>query len=255
MAHAERLRRPAAATGRARLADQGPQHRGMRLRSRLGLSVRGTSRSWQLRGNDRRGGGGGQLRRHVARRHPVRGRDHLPEAISEGNGQMAIFVDDRATQTQAEAIATILLRRAGGIPFEAWPHGQLTRWPGARANRDAGERRKASFRIPGVLELAQTPIRNPVSGEERRSRSSIRRVASSGTSATSPCRRRCRASTAPFGSGTRADLRATPRDLDRPELTTGRDRESRSQESPTAAVLGRVGLAQPVPRWASGGGT
>ena len=91
-----------------------------------------------------------------------------PKAIHEGNGQMAIFIDDRATTTQAEAIATILLGRAGGMPFEALA-GTVSSLDGpvlAPIEMQVNGT-KSGFRIPGVLELTQTPIRNPVSGEEK----------------------------------------------------------------------------------------
>jgi hypothetical protein len=91
-----------------------------------------------------------------------------PKAIHEGNGQMAIFIDDRATTTQAEAIATILLGRAGGMPFEALA-GTVSSLNGpvlAPIEMQVNGTR-SSFRIPDVLELTQTPIRNPVSGEEK----------------------------------------------------------------------------------------
>ena len=91
-----------------------------------------------------------------------------PKAIHEGNGQVAIFIDDRATPAQAEAIAAILSGRAGGMPFEALA--------GTFASVDGPllapiemqvSGTKSSFRIPGVLELAQTPIRDAVSGQEK----------------------------------------------------------------------------------------
>ena len=91
-----------------------------------------------------------------------------PKAIHEGNGQMAIFIDDRATAAQAEGIAAILVGRAGGMPFEALA-GTVASLDGpvlAPIEMQVNGTR-SSFRIPGVLELTQTPIRNPVSGEEK----------------------------------------------------------------------------------------
>ena len=81
---------------------------------------------------------------------------------------MALFIDDRATPAQAGAIATILSGRAGGMPFEALA-GTVASMDGPvlapiemKVNGT-----KSSFRVPGVLELAQTPIRDAVSGEEK----------------------------------------------------------------------------------------
>jgi hypothetical protein len=91
-----------------------------------------------------------------------------PKAIHEGNGQVALFIDDRATPAQAEAIATILSGRAGGMPFEALAGtiGSLE-GPVLAPIEMKVDGTKSSFRIPGVLELAQTPMRNPVSGEDK----------------------------------------------------------------------------------------
>jgi hypothetical protein len=91
-----------------------------------------------------------------------------PKAIHEGGGNVALFIDERATPQQAEAIATILSGRAGGMPFEALA--------GTFASVDGPVRAPiemtvngthSSFRIPGVLELTQTPIRDAVSGQEK----------------------------------------------------------------------------------------
>lgn len=91
-----------------------------------------------------------------------------PGAIHLGGGQVALFIDDRATPAQAGAIATILSGRAGGMPFEALA-GTVASMDGPvlapiemKVNGT-----KSSFRVPGVLELAQTPIRDAVSGEEK----------------------------------------------------------------------------------------
>jgi hypothetical protein len=91
-----------------------------------------------------------------------------PKAIHEGNGQVALFIDDRATPAQAEAIATILSGRAGGMPFEALA-GTISSLEGPvlAPIEMKVDGTKSSFRIPGVLELAQTPMRNPVSGEDK----------------------------------------------------------------------------------------
>ncbi len=91
-----------------------------------------------------------------------------PKAIHEGGGTVAVFIDERATPAQAEAIAMILSGQAGGMPFEALA--------GTIASLDGPvlaplemkiDGTRSSFRIPGVLELAQTPIRDAVSGAEK----------------------------------------------------------------------------------------
>jgi len=91
-----------------------------------------------------------------------------PGAIHEGGGSVALFIDERATAPQAEAIATILSGKAGGMPFEALA-GTFASVDGpVRAAIDMTvDGTRSSFRIPGVLELAQTPLRDAVSGREK----------------------------------------------------------------------------------------
>ena len=42
-----------------------------------------------------------------------------PKAIHEGNGHIVLFVDEKATDAQATAFATILSGQMGGMPWEA----------------------------------------------------------------------------------------------------------------------------------------
>jgi hypothetical protein len=91
-----------------------------------------------------------------------------PKAIHEGNGRVAVFIDDRATQAQADALAMILSGQAGGMPFEALA-GTIGSLEGpVRAPIEMSVNgTRSSYRIPGVLELSQTPIRDAVSGQEK----------------------------------------------------------------------------------------
>src|SRR2546428_1137770 len=41
-----------------------------------------------------------------------------PRAIHEGNGTACIFVDQKATQPQRDALLEIVSGKAGGLPFE-----------------------------------------------------------------------------------------------------------------------------------------
>jgi hypothetical protein len=91
-----------------------------------------------------------------------------PKAIHEGGGKVVLFIDEKATQEQFDAIATILSGKAGGMPWEALA--------GTIASLEGPIRKpveivvngiRSSVRVPGVLELRQTPIRNPVTGEEK----------------------------------------------------------------------------------------
>jgi hypothetical protein len=91
-----------------------------------------------------------------------------PKAIHEGNGRVAVFLDDRATPAQAEAMTMILSGQAGGMPFEALA-GTISSLDGPiRAPIELTVNgTRSAYRIPGVLELSQTPIRDAVSGQEK----------------------------------------------------------------------------------------
>jgi hypothetical protein len=91
-----------------------------------------------------------------------------PKAIHQGGGNVALFIDERATGEQANAIAAILSGSAGGMPFEALA--------GTFASVDGPIRApiemtvngtRSQFRIPDVLELVQTPLKDAVSGQEK----------------------------------------------------------------------------------------
>jgi hypothetical protein len=91
-----------------------------------------------------------------------------PKAIHEGGGNVALFIDERASREQADAIAAILSGSAGGMPFEALA--------GTFASVDGPIRApiemtvdgtRSQFRIPGVLQLVQTPLKDAVSGQEK----------------------------------------------------------------------------------------
>ncbi len=91
-----------------------------------------------------------------------------PKAIHEGNGRVALFVDEKARPEQRDSLITILTGRAGGMPWEALA-GTIAELKGPffvpMEMSVAGIR--SSFRVPGFLELQQTPIRDAVSGEEK----------------------------------------------------------------------------------------
>jgi len=90
-----------------------------------------------------------------------------PGAIHEGNGSVVLFVDESVTPAQTDAIGQILSGKLGGMPWEALA-ATVTSFEGPVRSKIEmtinGTR--SSFRIPGVLELQQTPIKNIVSGED-----------------------------------------------------------------------------------------
>lgn len=116
---------------------------------------------------------GGEVREGSYARVPLAGMRYViafmyPGAIHQGSGQVAVFIDDRATPAQAEAIGMILSGRAGGMPFEALAGTvESLDGPVLAPIQMTVSGTKSSFQIPGVLELVQTPIRDAVSGAEK----------------------------------------------------------------------------------------
>ncbi|MBI4262926.1 MAG: DUF1326 domain-containing protein [Acidobacteria bacterium] len=91
-----------------------------------------------------------------------------PNAIHEGNGHVVLFVDDKASQEQTDAIVSILSGKMGGMPWEALA-GTIARFEGPIRKpveiHLAGERSRV--RVPGAIELALTPLKDPVTGQEK----------------------------------------------------------------------------------------
>jgi hypothetical protein len=91
-----------------------------------------------------------------------------PNAIHEAHGHLVLFVDERASPEQVTAFTTILSGQAGGMPWEALA-GTIERFEGpiAKPIDIAIDGQRAHIRIPGAVELETTPLRNPVTGEEK----------------------------------------------------------------------------------------
>jgi hypothetical protein len=91
-----------------------------------------------------------------------------PKAIHEGNGKGVLFIDSSATEEQVTALVTIMSGQAGGMPVEAIA-GTFTEFEGPilkhiEMNTDD---KHASFSIEGVLEVEQTPLIDPIKGEDK----------------------------------------------------------------------------------------
>jgi hypothetical protein len=91
-----------------------------------------------------------------------------PKAIHEGNGHVVLFIDDKATQEQADAFASILSGKLGGMPWEAIA-GTIGKFEGPIRKpveiEIAGERSRV--RVPGAVDMTLTPLTDAVSGEEK----------------------------------------------------------------------------------------
>lgn len=91
---------------------------------------------------------------------------HWPKAIHEGNGTLALFIDERASAPQREAILTICSGQAGGLPFEilATTFSKVLDPIFAPIHFHL-DGRDSSVRIGGALNVALEPIKNPVTKE------------------------------------------------------------------------------------------
>lgn len=91
---------------------------------------------------------------------------HWPKAIHEGGGTLALFIDERATQEQRDAILTIYSGKAGGLPFEILAQTFSTVLDPVFARIDfTMNGRDSSVRIGSHLNVELEPIKNPVTGE------------------------------------------------------------------------------------------
>lgn len=91
-----------------------------------------------------------------------------PNAIHEGHGHVVLFVDERARPEQVKAFTTILSGQAGGMPWEALA-ATIERFEGpiAKPIDLAIDGQRAHIRIPGAIEVETTPLRDPVTGQEK----------------------------------------------------------------------------------------
>lgn len=91
-----------------------------------------------------------------------------PKAIHEGHGHVLLYMDEKATDEQVNALATIFSGQMGGMPWEALA-GTIEKIEGPI--RKPIEMRmngiRTEVRVPGELELRLTPLRDPVSGKEK----------------------------------------------------------------------------------------
>ena len=95
----------------------------------------------------------------------------FPGAVHEGNGSTEIFVDERADDSQRNALAQILAGQAGGGLFEIFASLMAeTRGPhfaDIEFQFDK-ERRRARVAVPGFFEATAEPLTVPATGEEQR---------------------------------------------------------------------------------------
>jgi hypothetical protein len=91
-----------------------------------------------------------------------------PKAIHEGNAHVVLYIDDKASGAQVDAMVSVLSGQLGGMPWEALA-GTIGKLEGPIRSpieiQLAGER--SSVRVPGAIDLQLTPLKDVVSGEEK----------------------------------------------------------------------------------------
>jgi len=91
---------------------------------------------------------------------------HWPKAIHEGNGTLAVFIDEKATTEQRNALLTICSGEAGGLPFEILATTMSKVLDPIFAPIEFNfNGRDSSIRIGDALRIALEPIKNPVTNE------------------------------------------------------------------------------------------
>ena len=89
-----------------------------------------------------------------------------PGAIHEGNGTVVLFVDEKASPKQREALLEIGSGQAGGLPFEILATTFSTLLEPRFVPFDFRlDGLKSSVRLSDDLQIALEPIKNPVTGE------------------------------------------------------------------------------------------
>lgn len=99
-----------------------------------------------------------------------------PGAVHEGNGELQSIIDERADEAQRKALVALLQGEGaepGTIMLQIYRAMCSTVHPPLvkpiEIQADVKER-KATLRIPGVVETEVEPIRNPVTGAQHRAR-------------------------------------------------------------------------------------
>jgi hypothetical protein len=89
-----------------------------------------------------------------------------PKAIHEGNGTLCVFVDERASAKQREALLEIASGKAGGLPFEIISM-TITKVldPQFVPFKFNINGRNSTFQVGNAIEVNLEAIKNPVTGE------------------------------------------------------------------------------------------
>jgi len=90
-----------------------------------------------------------------------------PKAIHEGNGTAAVFVDEKASAEQRDALLQIASGKAGGLPFEiivtTFSKILDPQFVPFQFNFNG---KNSSVKVGNAITVALEPIKNPVTGDE-----------------------------------------------------------------------------------------
>jgi hypothetical protein len=91
---------------------------------------------------------------------------HWPKAIHEGGGTVCIFVDEKASPAQRDALLQIASGKAGGLPFEiiATTFSKILE-PRFVAFQFNGNGRNSGVKMGDAVTASLAPIKNPVTQE------------------------------------------------------------------------------------------
>ena len=91
-----------------------------------------------------------------------------PKAIHEGNGHAVLFVDESASDEQANALLNVLSGQLGGMPWEALADtiGKLE-GPVRKPVEISVAGEQSLVRVAGAIEMQLTPLRDIASGEPK----------------------------------------------------------------------------------------
>jgi hypothetical protein len=96
-----------------------------------------------------------------------------PGAIHEGNGVRRLIIDEQANMEQRKALIALDSGQHGGLIFEIFVAvcpNSLEPLIAAISFKVDREKRRATIRIPDLIESDVEPIKNLVTGEEHRAR-------------------------------------------------------------------------------------
>ncbi len=89
-----------------------------------------------------------------------------PGAIHEGNGTVCLFIDEKASAAQREALVAIGAGQAGGLPFEILATTFTTLLEPQFTSFDFKvDGLQSSVKVGHSFRIALEPIKNPVTGE------------------------------------------------------------------------------------------